>query len=138
VPSPAGGMQSFSCPGPQEYVTVDGASRGWACFDSTTGVWLLNALPPAPQVVQVVPQPVPQQTIVYQAPPPAGVYAQPGTVVYTVPAQTVIVNRPVYPSSVVIGAAAINAAGRIASAAIISSHRHVYYTHPVRDRYYRY
>ena len=142
VPSPNGGMQSYTCPGPQEYTTPDGASRGWACFDSATGVWLLNALPPA-QAVQPVyvpaPQPVVQTAVVYQAPPPAVVYTQPAaTVVYTEPpVRTVIVNRPVYPSSVVIGAAVINAAGRVASAAILNSHHRVYYSYPypVRGRH---
>jgi len=128
VPAPNGGMQSFTCPNPQEYVTSDGASHGWACFDQTTGVWLLNALPPAP-AVQVVPQLVPQPTVIYQTVPPATVvYTQP-PVVYAQPVQTVIVQRPIYPSSVVIGTVAIEAAGRIASAAIIGSHHH--------ERYYR-
>jgi hypothetical protein len=139
VPSPNGGMQSYTCPGPQEYVTAEGTSRGWACYDFAAGVWLLNAVPPpAPQqqpVVVPAPQPVQQPTVIYQTPPPATVVVtQPPTVVYTEPARTVIVQRPVYPSSVVIGAAVINAAGRIASAAILSSHHHVYYPYPVRGR----
>src|SRR4051794_34416936 len=49
VPSSSGGMQSYTCPRPQEYVTADGDARGWACYDYSAGVWLLNALPPAPQ-----------------------------------------------------------------------------------------
>jgi hypothetical protein len=137
VPSPNGGMQSYTCPSPQEYVTADGATHGWACYESATGVWLLNALPPAPQPVAApAPQPVQQPAVIYQAPPPAAVvYTQPATVVYTEPARTVIVQRPVYPASVVIGAAVINAAGRIASAAILGSHhRRVYYSYPVRGR----
>ena len=129
VPAANGGMQSFTCPGPQEYVTPDGASRGWACFDSTTGVWLLNALPPA-QAAQATPQPVPQPPVVYQAPPPV-VYTQPATVVYAPPAYPVVV-APAYPPSVLLGAAAINAAGRIVSAAIIGSHHGFYYPYPVR------
>src|SRR5215831_2502788 len=55
----AGGIQSYTCPSPQQYVTADNASQGWACYDPTTGVWLLSALPPqqqapaqAPAVVQ--------------------------------------------------------------------------------------
>ena len=128
VPSPSGGLQSYTCPGPQEYVTADGASRGWACYDYAAGVWLLNALPPAPQPVQ-------QPAVVYQPPPPATVvYTQLPAVVYTEPVRTVIVQRPVYPASVVIGAAVINAAGRIASAAILSSHHRGYYSYPVRGR----
>jgi hypothetical protein len=140
VPSPGGGMQSYTCPGPQEYTTPDGSSRGWTCFDYATGAWLLNAVPPAPQPVYVpAPQPVVQSAVVYQAPPPAVVYTQPATtVLYTEPAvRTVIVNRPVYPSSVYLGAAVINAAGRITAAAIRGSHQRVYYSYPypVRGRH---
>ena len=137
-----GGMQSYTCPNPQEYMTADGASRGWACFDSTSNVWLLNALPPAqaqaapqpaPQTAPA-PPPAPQNAPVYQAPPPV-VYTQP-TVIYTTPypaypAYPVVV-APAYPPSVILGAAAINAFGRIASAAIISSHHGYYYPYPVR------
>ena len=128
VSSPNGGMQSFTCPGPQEYVTPDGASRGWACFDSTTGVWLLNSLPPAQMAPQYAPQPVPQQTVIYQPAPPTAtvVYTQPATVVYTEPMRTVVY-RPYYSPSVVIGAAVIRAAGRVASAAIIGSRHDRYY-----------
>ena len=132
VPSASGGMQSFTCPGPQEYATPDGASHGWACFDQSTAVWLLNALPPAPQPVQ-------QPTVVYQQAQPATVVVQqPATIVYTAPAYPVVV-RPAYSPSVVIGVAAINAVGRIASAAIIrDSHygRYYYgYPYPYRGRY---
>src|SRR5215510_13770703 len=45
----SGGIQGYTCPTPQQYATPDGASQGWACFDPTTGVWLLGALPPQPQ-----------------------------------------------------------------------------------------
>ncbi len=138
VPAANGGMQSYTCPGPQEYTTPDGASRGWACFDSSTGVWLLNALPPVQPVYVPAPQPVAQPAVVYQAPPPTVVYTQPATVVYTEPpVRTVIVNNPAYPSSVVIGAAVINAAGRVASAAILNSHHRVFYSYdyPVRGRH---
>ncbi len=143
VPSANGGMQSYTCQGPQEYATPDGASRGWACFDSASGVWLLNALPPASQPASVpapqpVQQPAQQPAVVYPAPPPQVVYTQPATVVYE-PARTVIVSRPVYSPSVYIGAAVINAAGRIAAAAIYGSHHgRYYYSYPVRGRYYRY
>src|SRR5262245_22393680 len=37
--------QSYSCPSPQPYVTADGTSSGWACYDQATGTWLLNAVP---------------------------------------------------------------------------------------------
>jgi hypothetical protein len=173
-----GSMQRYSCLNPQQYTTSDGTSQGWACYDSSTGVWLLNALPPAqtqapqpqaPQVVQpqvqqapvqqpqvVYPQPQvaypqPAPTVVYQQPPaviyqqpatvvypqpatviyqpaPAVIYQQPATVIYTAPVQRTVVVGPVYPPSVFLGTAAINAAGRIASAAIIAhGHERVRY-----------
>ena len=81
-----GGVQSYSCPGPQQYVTPDGTSQGWACFDPITNVWLLSALPPqqqepppapAPIVVQqVIQQPVYTTPVIYQYPvvQPAVIY----------------------------------------------------------------
>ena len=70
-----GTVQNSTCPSPQPYATANQSESGWACFEQTTGMWLLHALPP-PQAT------APQQkpTIVYQQSP-----------VY-VPAQTV----PVY------------------------------------------
>ena len=134
-----GGLQSFTCPNPQQYVTPDGASQGWACFDQATGVWLLNALPPSSQSVQVVPAPVVQQppTVIYQAPPTV-IYQQPvpATVIYTTPAPVVV--APAYPSSVVLGVAAINATGRIVSAAVRGSrYDRVYYVDYGRGRGHR-
>ena len=150
VTTPAGQLQSFTCPAPQHYVTSDGASQGWACYEETTGVWLLNALPPAPAQSAPVPVPSPQPpaviyqqppppavvyqtpTVIYQQAPPTVVYQAPPTVIYTAPAPPVVV-APAYPPSVVLGTAAIRAAGQIASAAIINSHHHqreyYYYTH---------
>ena len=61
VPLQGGGMQTFTCSNPQQYVVPDSAAQGWACFDQATGVWLLNALPPSTQTAQQAPQ----------APPPA-------------------------------------------------------------------
>ena len=117
-----GGLQTFTCPSPQSYVTPDGASQGWACFDQAAGVWLLNALPPSPPPVQQAPVPVQQQppTVIYQ-PPPTVIYQQPypATVVYTTPAPVIV--APVYRPAVVLGVAAIQATGRIVSAAILSS-----------------
>ena len=86
----AGGqIQSYTCPMPQRYTTADGSSQGWACYEQTTGVWLLNALPPAqteaPAPVPVpapTPQPVPQQ--------PPVIYQQPPFVVFPKPQPTVI------------------------------------------------
>jgi hypothetical protein len=86
VTAATGGMQSFTCPSPQQYATPDGGSQGWACYDQATGVWLLNAVPPAaaqapaqaPSPVQTTPQQ--QPTVVYQQ-PPAVIYQQPAPVV---------------------------------------------------------
>lgn len=114
VLAPDGGFQSFTCPNPQQYVTADGSSQGWACFEQATGVWLLNALPPVQ--AQVPPQPIYQQpTIIYQ-PAPAIIYTAPAYPVYSAPVYV----APVYSPSVVLGTAAIHSAGHIASAAVIS------------------
>jgi hypothetical protein len=134
VIAPGGGIQSYSCPGPQQYVTPDGASQGWACFDPITNVWLLSALPPQQQapapvqapppvvVQQVVQQPVYTPAVIYQYPviQPAVVYRTPPRVVYASPVS----------SSAVVAAAAIGAAGWIASAVIANSGHH-YYRGPV-------
>ncbi|HEY2380784.1 MAG TPA: hypothetical protein VGK48_06325 [Terriglobia bacterium] len=175
VTTSTGQIQSYTCSSPQQYMTAGGRSQGWACYDETTGVWLLNAVPPvqavpAPAAVQQQPvqQPAPvyqqppypqtaypqppvyQQAPVYQgAPLPNVVYQQPPAVVYQ-PAPTVIYQQPAivyaqpvrpvvvapaYPPSVILGAAAIGAVGRIASAAIISSrYPRAYYYAPVRGR----
>lgn len=153
----AGGqIQSFTCPMPQHYTTADGSSQGWACYEQTTGVWVLNALPPAQADAPVpvpaptpvpVPQPVPQQappyvvfprtqpTIIYQQPviyqqPPVVIYQQPAPTVVYAPAPPPVVIAPAYPSSVYLGRAAIDAAGRIASAVILNSR------HPADNYYY--
>ena len=65
-----GTVRTNMCSSPQQYVTVDQSSSGWACFESTTGTWLLHALPPQTQT-----------TYVYQQPP---VYAS-GPVIPTYP-----------------------------------------------------
>jgi len=126
VMAAAGGVQSFTCAAPQPYVTADGASQGWACYEPATGVWLLNALPPTQ--TQVAPVAVPQSTVIYQQAPATVIYQEPPVVVYRERVRPVVV-RPAYPPSVVFGTAAINAAGRIASAATINSH------HPDEHRY---
>ncbi len=118
VTTPGGGIQSFTCSTPQQYVTPDGATQGWACYEAATGIWLLNALPPAQAQVPPAPVPAPEPpAVIYQAPPATVIYPAP---VYRAPAPVIV--APAYPPSVVIGAAAINAFGRIASAAIVSSH----------------
>src|SRR5262249_12800575 len=131
VVAEGGGSQTYRCLNPQQYSTLDGASQGWACYDQATGVWLLNALPPAqaqvppPPPVQRAPLPVPQAappavtypqqpSVVYQQPPvvvyqPPVVY-QPATVVYQQPAVVyqpapVVYTTPVYPSPVVVAPA---------------------------------
>jgi hypothetical protein len=170
VANAGGQMQSFSCPNPQQYATADGGASGWACYEQTTGVWLLNAVPPtsaqttpAPAPApHVVPQPPPviyqqappavvypqvQPAVVYQPAPAPVIYQQPPTVIYQQPVPTVVyapaprpvVVAPAYPSSVILGRAAIDAAGRIASAAILKSRRtdNHYYYYDDDDRYDR-
>jgi hypothetical protein len=143
VIAPGGGVQSYSCPGPQQYVTPDGQSQGWACFDPITNVWLLSALPPqqqAPAVIQapvqapppaivqqVIQQPVYAAPVVYQYPVFQPVYAPP--VVYREPAR-VVYTAPAVSSSAVVAASAITAAGLITSA-VIGSSGHGYYHGPV-------
>src|SRR5437870_6202476 len=61
VTTAGGQLQSYTCATPQHYATADGTSQGWACYEQTTGVWLLNALPPAQAQAAPAPQPVPQQ-----------------------------------------------------------------------------
>ena len=179
VVAPAGGFQAYTCLNPQQYSTIDGSSQGWACYEQATGVWILNALPPAqvqqpqPQVQQQapvqLPQPQPQvqvpqppaplpqpqvhqptvvypqqPTIIYQQPPviyqqPPVVYQPAPTVIYSTPVYPApqVVYAPAYPPSVVLGTAAIDAAARIVSSAIIGSrYPRVYYapfrSYPVR------
>ncbi|HLQ77340.1 MAG TPA: hypothetical protein VK210_08295 [Terriglobia bacterium] len=126
-----GGVQSYTCPTPQQYITPDGASQGWACFDPTTGVWLLSALPPqqaapapAPVVVQqVVQQPVYQPPVVYAVAQPTIIYRNYPRYIYAAPIYPGY-PRVYYSSSAIIGAATINAAGRIAAAVIETSRFH--------------
>lgn len=158
VSGSGGQLQSFTCPSPQQYTAADGNSQGWACYEETTGVWLLNAVPPtpAPQPVPaappppvvvpqtsapppfvVFPRPAPAPVVIYQQPPtviyqpaPTVIYQQPvpTTVVYAPPPPPAVVVAPTYPSSVVLGHAAIEAAGRIASAVILNSRHRDYIT----------
>ena len=71
-----GTVQTFTCASPQQYVTADESSSGWACYEETTGVWLLHAQPPQ------------QSTYTYQQ-PPAYSYQQP-------PAYVPVPGVPVY------------------------------------------
>jgi hypothetical protein len=164
VVAPGGGFQAYTCLNPQQYTSVDGASQGWACYENSTGVWLLNSLPPAqaqqqpqaqlPQPPAPAPQPqvqlpppqapapqpqVQQPAVVYPQQAPTVIYQQPPTVIYTAPvypAPAVIV-APAYPPSVVLGTAAIGAASRIISSAFIGyRYPRVYYA-PVRPYSFR-
>src|SRR5438552_7570491 len=74
VTAAGGQLQSFTCAMPQQYTMPDGSSMGWACYEQTTGVWLLNALPPAQAQPVPAPAPVQPQPPVYQQQPP--VYQQ--------------------------------------------------------------
>jgi hypothetical protein len=41
-----GTIQTFTCTSPQPYTTENQTQSGWACFDQTSGTWLLHAQPP--------------------------------------------------------------------------------------------
>jgi hypothetical protein len=172
VMTAAGQIQSFTCSSPQHYTTVDGGSQGWACYEESTGAWLMHAVPPAqapaapaslPQQPSVYPPPAPvpqapapvyqqPRAPVYQpAPLPPVVYQTPPTLIYQVPPAVIyqspavvyaspvapVVYAPVYSPSVVLGAAAITAVGRIASAAIIGSYYPRAYYFPSRGFFRR-
>src|SRR5439155_4706596 len=58
-----GTIQSQTCPAPQQYVAADQSSTGWACFEPSTGVWLLHAQPPLqtaapPTIIYIQPAPI--------------------------------------------------------------------------------
>src|SRR5215472_16498354 len=75
----SGQIQSFTCSSPQHYAALDGSSQGWACYEETTGVWLLNAVPPAQAQATPVPAPAPAPApapLPRPAQPPAPVYQQ--------------------------------------------------------------
>src|SRR5882672_7618124 len=115
VTTAGGQLQSYTCATPQHYATADSTSQGWACYEQTTGVWLLNSLPPAQAQAAPAPQPVPQQqpvpkqqppppviyqqappTVIYQQAPPTVIYQQaPPTVIYQQAPPTVIYQQPV-------------------------------------------
>jgi hypothetical protein len=69
-----GVVQSYTCSSPQEYQAADQTSSGWACYDQSTGTWLLHAVPP-------------QQTAVNEqaSNDQAAVYYQPGSDAYPYP-----------------------------------------------------
>src|SRR5438552_1379064 len=84
VTTTGGQIQSFTCPSPQHYMTADSSSQGWACYEQTTGVWLLNAVPPAQTQVAPAPAPVPVPAPLPQVvvPQPQVVIPQPPVVIY--------------------------------------------------------
>jgi hypothetical protein len=65
-----GTIQSQTCPSPQQYMATDQSSSGWACFELSTGMWLLHAQPP---IQAAAPQQGP--TIIYSQPTPVYVPA---------------------------------------------------------------
>jgi hypothetical protein len=111
VMTPNGTVQAYACPAPKPYTNA-GGEQGWACFDPSTGVWLLGALPPpaAPpaQKAQALPQvetpnsdvelPEPQgpPNVVYVEAPPRVVYVEaPPRVIYVErPPEVVYVEAP--------------------------------------------
>lgn len=112
-------MQTFACSNPLPvFSPSDSGQHGWACYDATIGIWLLNAQ--APQ------GPIPVQPVVVSSQP--AVVAQPAQVVpaqvvYVQPQPTVIYANP-YPVQVyrsdrtVIVRDSIRTGGRIAVAAV--------------------
>ena len=79
-----GVVQAYTCASPQPY-TSDQSTGGWACYDATTGTWLLNAQPP--QTAEVYQQPVYQQPPPYYPPPPPvyNYYGYPDPYAYAYP-----------------------------------------------------
>src|SRR5438093_8623164 len=71
-----GMIQSQTCPAPQQYVAADQSSSGWACFEASTGMWLLHAQPPLGASAG--------PTIIYSQPAP--IYSQPAPIYVPVPA----------------------------------------------------
>jgi len=157
----AGGFQAYTCLNPQQYATADGSSQGWACYEQSTGVWLLNALPPqnpqpqpqpqsqpapppvqAPQAPQPqvqlpppapLPQPQAQQPpVIYPQQAPTVIYQQPPAIVYTT-------GYPVYPGPVVVAppypASVVLGTAAINAAARIVSSAFIGYRYP-RGYYY--
>ena len=74
-----GTVQSYTCPSPQQYVTADQSSSGWACYEETTGVWLLHAQPPQGTTYSY------QQTPVYSYQQPPAYVPSPGVPPYSYP-----------------------------------------------------
>src|SRR5262245_65808740 len=50
-----GTVRTFTCQSPEPYATENKTETGWACFDQSTGMWLLRARPP-----KQAPAPAPQ------------------------------------------------------------------------------
>lgn len=61
-----GTIQTVTCPEPHQWATPDRTEHGWACYEATTQVWVMNAMPPAPvQVVNSAPVTVTPTVIQY-------------------------------------------------------------------------
>jgi hypothetical protein len=74
-----GAIQTFTCASPQQYVTADESSSGWACYEETTGVWLLHAQPPQQTTYTYQQSPVYsyQQAPAYAPTPGVPIYSYP-------------------------------------------------------------
>jgi hypothetical protein len=85
-----GTIQSQICASPQQYVTANRSSSGWACFEEATRTWLLQARP----VIQAA---TPRQgpTIIYSYSQPAPVYVP--APVYSYPYNQYQYPYPYYP-----------------------------------------
>ena len=57
--------QTYSCQSPQPYVTTDQSESGWACFDASSGLWLLHAQPSSSAAV---PSTQESPTVIYSDP----------------------------------------------------------------------
>ena len=64
-----GAVQAQTCPAPQPYVAADQSSSGWACFEPSTGMWLLHAQPLPGTAASGTAAP-PGPTIIYSQPAP--------------------------------------------------------------------
>src|SRR5262245_48297158 len=72
-----GTVQTYTCSSRQRDVTVDQSASGWACFEETTGVWLLHAQPPQQTTTTQPPIVYSQPTPVYVPAPTTPIYSYP-------------------------------------------------------------
>lgn len=117
-----GMVQTFTCQDPNHYRDNEG-KIGWACYDSTRGVWLLNALGPQIQPVNAMPTQCSSPVVAYpsQFPPtPQVIFMSPVRSVIGGVGEVVVLSREpgwTYPRSdrVVITRDSIHEAGRVLS-----------------------